>query len=63
MDSPLQPELTPLLTALVETIRDALAIVFPVECVACGEPDRLTPADRRAGYQCDECADRAEGVW
>lgn len=30
-------------------------------CPTCGEPNRLTPADRRAGYQCDECADRAEG--
>jgi len=30
-------------------------------CPTCGQPDRLTPADRRQGYQCDECADRAEG--
>ena len=30
-------------------------------CPTCGEPDRLTPADRRAGYQCDSCADMAEG--
>jgi hypothetical protein len=30
-------------------------------CPTCGEPDRLTPADKRAGYQCDSCADRAEG--
>jgi hypothetical protein len=30
-------------------------------CPACGEPNRLTPADRQAGYQCDDCADRAEG--
>ena len=30
-------------------------------CPTCGEPDRLTPADRTRGYQCDECADRAEG--
>jgi hypothetical protein len=29
-------------------------------CPTCGAPDRLTPADRRRGYQCDECADRAE---
>ena len=27
----------------------------------CGEDDRLTPEDARIGYQCDECADRAEG--
>lgn len=31
-------------------------------CPTCGEPDRLTPADVRHGYQCDECADRAEGL-
>ena len=30
-------------------------------CPTCGAPDRLTPADRARGYQCDECADRAEG--
>lgn len=30
-------------------------------CPTCGQPDRLTAADRRHGYQCDECADRAEG--
>jgi len=30
-------------------------------CGTCGEPDRLTPADKRRGYQCDSCADRAEG--
>ena len=30
-------------------------------CPTCGEPNRLTPADVRQGYQCDECADRAEG--
>ena len=30
-------------------------------CPTCHKPDRLTPADKRAGYQCDECADRAEG--
>jgi hypothetical protein len=31
-------------------------------CPTCGEPDRLTPADQRKGYQCDECADRDEGM-
>lgn len=31
-------------------------------CPTCGAPNRLTPADRRRGYQCDECADRAEGL-
>jgi hypothetical protein len=30
-------------------------------CPTCKEPNRLTPADRAAGYQCDSCADRAEG--
>ena len=30
-------------------------------CPTCGEPDRLTPQDRALGYQCDACADGAEG--
>lgn len=30
-------------------------------CPTCGEPDRLTLEDKRLGYQCDPCADRAEG--
>lgn len=29
-------------------------------CPTCREPDRLTPADRARGYQCDACADRCE---
>ena len=29
-------------------------------CPTCGKPDRLTPADRAQGYQCDPCADQAE---
>jgi hypothetical protein len=29
-------------------------------CPTCGEPNRLTPADKARGYQCDPCADRAE---
>ena len=29
-------------------------------CPTCGEPNRLTPADRDLGYHCDACADRAE---
>lgn len=29
-------------------------------CPTCKRPDRLTPADARRGYQCDECADRDE---
>jgi hypothetical protein len=30
-------------------------------CPNCGAANRLTPADRARGYQCDSCADRAEG--
>jgi hypothetical protein len=30
-------------------------------CPTCGEPNRLTPKDRAHGYQCDACADSAEG--
>ena len=30
-------------------------------CPTCGEKNRLTAADVRRGYQCDACADRAEG--
>ncbi len=30
-------------------------------CPTCGKKNKLTPADRACGYQCDECADRAEG--
>lgn len=30
-------------------------------CPTCKEPNRLTPADKARGYQCDSCADRAEG--
>jgi len=29
-------------------------------CPTCEMPNRLTPADRAAGYQCDPCADRLE---
>jgi len=29
-------------------------------CPTCGTPNRLTPADRARGYQCDTCANRAE---
>ena len=31
-------------------------------CPTCGEPDCLTPRDVQLGYQCDSCADRAEGA-
>jgi hypothetical protein len=30
-------------------------------CPTCGSSNRLTPKDRALGYQCDSCADRAEG--
>ena len=30
-------------------------------CPTCKQPDKLTPADVRRGYQCDDCADRLEG--
>lgn len=30
-------------------------------CPTCGEPNRLTAKDVALRYQCDECADRAEG--
>ena len=33
--------------------------VYP--CPTCGEPNRLTETDVRHHYQCDECADMAEG--
>lgn len=29
-------------------------------CPTCARPNRLTPADRARGYQCDSCADRCE---
>ena len=29
-------------------------------CPNCGEPNRLTPADRAQGYQCNACADALE---
>lgn len=29
-------------------------------CPNCKKKNKLTPADRAHGYQCDECADRAE---
>ena len=31
-------------------------------CPSCGQPNRLTAADVRRGYQCDDCADAAEGL-
>jgi hypothetical protein len=32
-------------------------------CPNCGAKNRLTPEDRRLGYQCDACADKAERGW
>jgi hypothetical protein len=32
-------------------------------CPTCKKPNKLTPADKAHGYQCDECADRAEGLY
>ena len=29
-------------------------------CPTCGAKNRLTPADRARGYQCDACADQIE---
>lgn len=31
-------------------------------CPTCKQPNKLTPADKKRGYQCDDCADREEGV-
>jgi hypothetical protein len=30
-------------------------------CPTCGAENVLTPLDRQRGYQCDRCADAAEG--
>lgn len=30
-------------------------------CPTCGRENVLTPIDRQRGYQCDRCADAAEG--
>jgi hypothetical protein len=32
-------------------------------CPTCKRPNKLTPADRAAGYQCNGCADRDEGSY
>jgi len=31
-------------------------------CPTCKEPNKLTPQDAQQGYQCNDCADRAEGL-
>lgn len=46
--------------------RSALRTATPdnprnLPCPTCGRPNRLTPLDQSRGYQCDECADAAEG--
>lgn len=45
--------------------RSALRAASPdnprnLPCPTCEAPNRLTPRDVALGYQCDECADRAE---
>ena len=35
--------------------------IYP--CPTCGKPNSLTAADKRHHYQCDDCADRAEGTY
>lgn len=32
-------------------------------CPTCRKPNKLTAADKRSGYQCNECADRVEGTY
>lgn len=32
-------------------------------CPTCGAENVLTPLDVQRGYQCDRCADAAEGGW
>ena len=44
--------------------RSALRAGDPVHpCPTCGTPDMLTDEDKSRGYQCDRCADAAEGIW
>lgn len=33
-----------------------------LSCPTCKQRNRLTPADRARGYQCNSCADRDEGL-
>jgi len=45
--------------------RSALRAATPsnprnLPCPTCHKPDKLTPADRAQGYQCDACADALE---
>lgn len=46
--------------------RSALRAASPrnprdLSCPTCKEPNRLTPRDKKLGYQCNACADRDEG--
>ena len=36
---------------------------FCYPCPTCKEPNRLTRRMYAKGYQCDQCADREEGLW
>jgi hypothetical protein len=36
------------------------ARIYP--CPTCGAENALTAADKSKGYQCDRCADAAEGI-
>lgn len=45
--------------------RSALRAATPdnprnLPCPTCGEENKLTPADKAHGYQCDDCADATE---
>lgn len=31
-------------------------------CPTCEQPNKLTPKDVSLGYQCDDCADKDEGI-
>lgn len=42
-------------------LKKARAAMNQEHCPSCNEPNRLTPADKRLGYQCDNCADIDEG--
>lgn len=47
--------------------RSALRAATPsnprnLPCPTCGRKNALTPKDRALGYQCNRCADRAEGI-
>lgn len=35
--------------------------IYP--CPTCGRKNQLTAKDKSLGYQCDRCADQAEGLY